>query len=290
MLVDCERKALAKNTRLTPEDRAQVLYTEEHLKFSKIEESFRKDLVKRKVYTESTLPEPKHCSPDTLAPQAPSQAISHAAFMPEVLPAAASVVKVEMGSVPATEAIQSMPLTELYVRARLEITALPQAVLLRVEHVAGEGAKAEEEQDEASGLMEVTGGSQPSHTWPEGSWTEWTAARLISLDLPWAMVDLPGELKVGSITCPWTSKRVHVDFLLPYTAEKETVKPIHPSIQVGGRLLDAYDYDLCQGSFFDTVFYHACLCGHICRRMHAWKVLTLVCLARRGSCPSYCRS
>ena len=229
-LEQAAKKALLKQAPLTPEERLRFLETECQGKLGQLEDYFRKQLVKRSLYTETDLPE-------TLYPM--SQSSEPTVNAPSQAGLRRSNAKIELcdpkpeqgaegggsGSHGQVEAVrgEAGALSEAHVYERLRVKGCGEEVLAMFQ--AGEKSNVKvEETNDSTGLADASEGSQPSGV-------SWKTVRLISVSLPQAVVELVAD--GGGETFS-----VCVDDLRPVTKVKEVKVIVHPSLQESGKVLD----------------------------------------------------
>jgi hypothetical protein len=107
-----------------------------------------------------------------------------------------------------------------------------------------------EQTDDSPGLVDVSDGSQPSHS-------TWVIARLLKVILPHAVVSVKSDGHTREFT-------VSVDDLRPASkvgASEQRV--LHPSLQDIGKVLEEYDYDFCESSFTLLLAEHMLAWAHL---------------------------
>ena len=219
VLDQAAKKASSKDDDLTPAAREEVLRAEADNKINKIEDCFRRDLLKKKLYTEDGIPPARH---PVQVKKAPSQEGSQPSQ--EAAPTRSLLAEVF---------VDAEVSTDTHVFERLGVKGCGEEVMAFVKNDSKTVVNIEDgAPDTSSGLVDASKGSQPS----KGAWHK---ARLLSLSLPEATVEAIGMVIV-----------ISVDSLRAVSKAKEQ-KPVilHPSLQLGGVKLNPYDYDFCEEHF-----------------------------------------
>ena len=242
---NANRKEKLQGKLLSPGRRAQVLDEESKGTFSKLEDWFRKELVKVELFAEADLPAVVHPikAPPDSGQVAPSQGTLLA-----VAPSQGTVlaVKAELssGGLPLAEATSSSDIiteagilmTEQHVYDRLGVKGCGENVHLSMDDDSGLCNSLKNEangasKDDTVGVVDV----DPNIKQGKDK-SSWSTVRLVSVSLPNAVVEVrPGD--AGSV------QTVLVDRLRAIAKVKDQ-KPIilHPVLLEPGRFLPAYDY------------------------------------------------
>ena len=235
-LVDQEvKKAKAMRLQYSPEQRIKLVKDSTAGKFHKMEENFRKILLQRSLYTESSLPGMKYPAPQLSekSSMAPSQSVK------KELPHSSVARQVEgqkgMINVDGDE------LTEVHVFQRLNIKECGERVLA---YIAAETPSAVKEEIPDAQSQPTTAGEATQTS--EGSWRE---VRLMKLLLPNAEVELVVNDKPKLFA-------VSVDDIRAISKIAEVRVVLHPSLQEVGEVLHSYDYDTFENEFIKTVAWH----------------------------------
>lgn len=224
------RQAEVRRKPLSPDDRICVVKAESVGKFTQLEELFRVQLLKKKLYTQEDLPLAFYPA-DNVPAKAPSQeeGVANDVVLDKSLALKAGAI-----------------VTQDVVFKRLGIKGLGEEVmahmvpptksLVQHEPSPSHPTVPEELVDESPGLADATEGSQPSGA-------EWHLVLLKSVTVPNASV----ELQVGAASYVVS---VSVDELRPVSKLSKTTKAVvlHPTLVNGGTPLSDYDYDLCETS------------------------------------------
>ena len=232
-MLDQESKKRIK-TPLSPSDRLLIISKESTSMFTKLEDAFRKQLLKKAIFTEHNLPEIKYPDQEQQAKK----------------------VKKETDGTP-----QDVPavgvLDRAHVLERLGIQAsdgLSGEVLARIACATIVPVKHEDGADSHKDIDSLAPGSQPS----DG---EWRKVRLISLELPEARVtDADGRVLA-----------VKVDDLRPVPKVSEAPRVIHPSLLNRAqpcKMLETFDFDACLPAVAQSLAEHVLqwlqMCAHAC--------------------------
>ena len=242
-LEHAESKATARRQSLSPAQRSDIIKEETAGKFSLAEDHVRKQLLKKNLYLEDTLPAAAYPAenPGTASFLAPSQASSH------------RVKQETCSSNPPTFA-QPGELTDAHVYGRLGVKGCGEEVLALIDpsqHLKSNLLLPKaEETDNSTGLQDVKELELP----PDAP--AWKKVRLISVTSPHAVVEVFDKVGKMHIT-------VCADALRPCAKAKETIVILHPSIQEQGKPLEKYDFDCCEGSLAKAVAEYMLLYAHL---------------------------
>ena len=245
-LAQAAKQATAKRQVLAPTERIKIVEVETTGKLSRLEDYFRKELLKRRVYADDTLPAAKFPMPVVTAPSQAQARVPDAANHP---------CKTEPNSTSGGSAVPTVPhvaaeeLTVAHVYERLRVTGCGEDVMVFVNNDLKPVVK-QETTDTSSGLVDATVGSQPS-----AGAGAWRVVKLVNVNLPDAVVELTDDDTIERF-------KVCVDDLRAFSKANEVKVILHPSLQETGTLLDPYDYDLCQSSFIKEVAEHMLIWAH----------------------------
>lgn len=233
-------KAAMRKATLTPGQRSTIVEQECVNTFARAEEFLRKKLLLKNLYAEGSLPQPLYefAGRGATPAVAPSQATSIEVCLESHDAVSAAGSDTASGESQLCVLTQAGVLTAAHVFSRLGVKGCGESVLAFTgpsgplpEHT---GVKIEA-CNEGSELAEVGQAGLPPDA---GAWVQ---ARLISVTVPAAVVEVPGSEGSNRIT-------VSVDALRPYRPVKtKTVIP-HPTQQEPGHICCAYDYDKCDVS------------------------------------------
>ena len=244
-LEQANHKASARRLLLSPAQRSAIVETETAGKYSIAEGYIRKQLVKKNLFSEATLPPAVYAAQNSNGNPAlaPSQASSHKA-------------KEEARSSNSPTLAQQCELTDAHVYSRLGVKGCGGEVLAfidpeKVRRVFSDGLPVKsEETDDTSGVLDVVERELPSDT------PAWMKVRLISVTSLDAVVEVFRE-KGNQLF------KVSVDELRPCGEVKVAPVILHPSIQDQGQLLNPYDYDCCGSPLAKVVAEHMLLYAHL---------------------------
>ena len=276
VLEQAAKKATAQRLPLTPEVRLRILREESADKFNRAEDYFRKQLVKQNLYAEGDLPVPLYpMNTDAgKAVERPSQetlpSVKEELTAVGPSPGVASCSAMITQNCPVTMIGEAGALTEAHVYSRLCVKGCGEDVMAFVEHGSDTTIKTETV-DDSSGLVNVGERPRPNHA------SSWCIARLVSVSLPEAVVDVGEEGGRRRIN-------VCVDALRAVSKVKETRVILHPSLQAGGKTLDAYDYDVCEPSVTQAIAENMVLWAHLSAQSCVERV-TVSSLSDEGKLP-----
>ena len=157
---------------------------------------------------------------------------------------------------------ESGALTEAHVYSRLRVKGCGEEVMAFVPQVSDTDVKTEadaqtvaEADDDTGAVVNVRESTTKA---VPGSWcsVRLVSLRLVSVSLPEAVIELAEEGGPRRIT-------VFVDDLRAVSKVKETPVKLHPSLQVGGKTMDAYNYEACAPSVAKAVAEHMLLWAHM---------------------------
>jgi len=240
------RKADARRITLSSDARLKIVNDDKTEKLRKIEENFRSQLVKRKLYTQDQLPNPVQPPANESSQVASSQA--------QALP------KNTQRSITS----EGRALTNVDVFVRLQIKGLGEEVMALVEPRA-EIKKEEDASDTDQPKRDASTTDEPQANAPREDGRTWQVVTLTSLEIPQAVVTYGKDKEpVNEFAQVW----VPVDELRPVPKPKaEPVKKApHPTLQDGhikGVALNEYDYVVCESKSKHIMLQHLAMSLHV---------------------------
>ena len=239
------KREISKQGVLAPRERIGIVERESKGRLSRLEDFFRRELLKRKLYAEDALPQAAFPMEVVTAPSQ-AEGANHPCKMEH------NPSKMEEDA-PTVAHVAPDELTVAHVYERLRVTGCGEDVMACVNGVMT--VVKSEKTDEASavaeaGLIDAVEGSQPS-----ANSSAWRIVKLVSISLPDAVVELNDGGNIDRFTKP-------VDDLRAVCKAEVKKVILHPCLQEIGKPQDPYDYDLCQTSFMKAVSDHMLLWAH----------------------------
>ena len=244
VLEHAAKKAIAKREAFAPHERIRIIQGETTGKLNKLEDYFRKELLKRKLYAEDALPPAMF---PVQVVEAPSQAKTHEVDSTRVSGENAESPQSSGQGARKLAHVAAGALTDTHIFERLRVKGCGEEVMAFVKPDSLTVVKSETP-EMSCGLVDASEGSQPSED-------AWRIVRLISVSLPQAVVELPVDDGCERIV-------MCVDELRAVSTVKESQVILHPSLQECGKTLSPYDYESCQLSFSKAIAGHMLLWTH----------------------------
>ena len=244
VLEQAVKKAASKSEVLHPEERLKILKAECADSLGRMEDNFRKVLVKNSVFAEEDLPDMKYLM--KVQGEAECSNLTQGSSLMAKREASAAASSLDQGDVisfpVALGGLASTVLTDAHVYSRLEVKGCGEYVMAWEEPEELAAVKDEDIQDDDEDIVDSCGlvDVDACETKAEAEKTGWMKVRLISVSLPNAVVEVVGKKGVLS------TMTLSVDDLRPLTTIKQPTKILHPTLQTGGEILDDYDYTVSQ--------------------------------------------
>jgi len=263
-LIETEvRKAAAIRRTLSQDARIRFVNETKKGKLSKIEEHFRSQLVKRKLYTQENLPNAVEPPTKTSSQVAPSQE-------PEL-----KLKEKTLGSITS----EGRALTNDDVFTRLEIKGLGEEVLALVPCVKLEKEEEASDTDEPTNDAPTKVEQTKDGTRIDGR--IWQIVTLTSLEIPNALVKYAKDKAHTT-----HSYQVLVDELrpVPKSIKEPEVNAPHPTRQSGGVALNGYDYEACEMDSTKFMLHHLIMSLHV-RSINSVECVKVYKLNEHGGLP-----